>query len=92
MRKTRKPYGLLPDEEKRKSTARSYAHVYRDRGKISRQCCAFCGEGRSEMHHEDYSAPLDVQWICRKCHLDLHYERQKLEIAERFNQIVEKHA
>jgi hypothetical protein len=60
----------LTEEQKLKDRARSYAGVYKRRGKLIPQLCA-CGNN-AEMHHEDYTKPLDVLWICRPCHLKLH--------------------
>ena len=42
-----------------------------DRGELFRQPC-LCGNPKSEAHHEDYSKPLEVEWLCRKCHHDRH--------------------
>lgn len=43
-------------------------------GKLVKQSCA-CGNPKSEAHHEDYAKPLEVIWLCRRCHVDLHKER-----------------
>ena len=41
-------------------------------GKIKREPCALCGAKETQAHHEDYSKPLEVIWLCRKCHLLMH--------------------
>lgn len=48
------------------------AKVYLKRGKIAKQPCVRCGSSESQMHHEDYSKPLEVTWLCRPCHLQVH--------------------
>ena len=54
-----------------KSNARSYANVYKRRGKLLSEACA-CGSMDVEMHHDDYTKPLQVTWMCRACHLAHH--------------------
>ncbi len=71
MREWRKTHPLTL-EQKLKATARSYAGVYKRRGKIILQACEACGSEKTEMHHDDYARPLDVRWLCRECHLDTH--------------------
>ncbi len=47
----------------------------------------FCGEEKVEAHHDDYSQPLNVRWLCRKHHMALHteinIERRKKEFLEK---------
>jgi hypothetical protein len=53
------------------------------RGEITRpECCESCGRdpglnraGQSLLyaHHEDYSRPLDVEWLCATCHARHHW-------------------
>lgn len=43
-------------------------------GKIVRRPCERCGAGDAHGHHEDYSKPFEVHWLCRKCH-DAHHRR-----------------
>lgn len=41
-------------------------------GKIVKLPCQVCGEIKVEAHHTDYSKPLEVEWLCRKHHLEVH--------------------
>lgn len=70
MREFRARTSLTPLQRK-KMNCHSYAHVYLRRGKLVREPCR-CGDPNSQMHHPDYDKPLQVEWLCRKCHLELH--------------------
>jgi len=41
-------------------------------GTIKRQPCRVCDNPYVQAHHEDYSRPLDVIWLCHRCHRLLH--------------------
>jgi hypothetical protein len=43
------------------------ANALRD-GRLTKEPCHLCGNENSEAHHEDYSRPLDVHWVCQDCH------------------------
>ena len=42
------------------------------RGLIDKQPCHVCGHPNTEGHHEDYSKPLEVTWLCRRHHREAH--------------------
>ena len=72
MRENRVPYSKMTEEQRNKSRVRAYANMYLKRGKIVRQDCFVCDGPSDHMHHEDYSRPLDILWLCKKCHLTIH--------------------
>lgn len=43
-------------------------------GRLTRpETCQFCGKKcKPDGHHPDYTKPLDVIWLCRVCHKELH--------------------
>lgn len=48
-------------------------------GKLKKLPCEFCGDEKVHAHHKDYSKPLDVIWLCAKCHNRLHANFPELE-------------
>lgn len=44
------------------------------RGTLERpdRCSACEKECVPQGHHEDYSKPLEVTWLCRRCHMEVH--------------------
>lgn len=51
-------------------------------GKLIPQPCFICGESKVQGHHPDYSAPLDVVWLCKKHHVETHKLAAQLERKE----------
>lgn len=47
-------------------------------GSLKKMPCVKCGNQKSEAHHEDYSKPLEVKWLCRPCHLKEHNSFRKV--------------
>lgn len=41
-------------------------------GRLTRQPCEICGKEQAHAHHDDYSKPLDVRWLCTTHHAEWH--------------------
>lgn len=42
------------------------------RKELVRMPCEVCGVRRVDAHHDDYSKPLSVRWLCRAHHMQHH--------------------
>ena len=62
---------------------RTLSHAVWKRKIIKPDKCSLCGQmAKVQGHHEDYSKPLDVLWICFDCHLAKHGKRASVKIVE----------
>lgn len=78
----RKRLAARPEAIKKKQAQLSAAKARRD-GKLVPQPCQHirsngqrCGDLKVHGHHEDYSKPLDVIWLCAMHHAWLHGDRR----------------
>lgn len=54
-------------------------NAVRDKRLIRPNQCSDCGiECIPDGHHNDYSRPLDVVWLCRQCHNNWHEKHKPL--------------
>ena len=68
LRRHREAY---PDKDR----ARQIVNRALREGKIKVKPCVRCGFAFGiQAHHEDYSKPLDVTWLCTPCHGERHRE------------------
>jgi len=64
-------------EIKKRKAARVLVHLALQKGVLKKGKC-FCGSLKVEAHHEDYSKPLAVKWLCKKHHIQADLRRRKL--------------
>lgn len=53
-----------PEKEKARATVARFLK----KGWLTKKPCEICGDPETEAHHDDYSKPLDVRWLCFKHH------------------------
>ena len=56
-----------------KHRARESVKRAKKSGKLIPEPCLVCGNKKVHAHHEDYSKPLDVKWLCAGCHHNEHH-------------------
>jgi hypothetical protein len=56
----------------RRMTKQCIARSAANQANFSPRPCAHCGAEPAEKHHPDYNKPLEVVWLCRRCHQRLH--------------------
>ena len=60
-------------EAKAKQDARMRLNRVKYAGTIQPKPCEVCGAVETQAHHEDYTKPFKVRWLCRQHHEDLHH-------------------
>jgi ribosomal protein S27AE len=71
----RRKYGT--PQQKAKIAAHNAVKLAKERGDLIPKPCEQCGDEPTHAHHDDYSKPLDVRWLCPQCHRAEHgQERQ----------------
>lgn len=66
----------LWSEERRRAAIATGAAL--ENGTLVRQPCEVCGTQRYiDAHHDDYSKPLEVRWLCRSHHKQHHIAESK---------------
>jgi len=70
----------------KRNTVKRAAHILTDNairsGVLVKKPCEFCGKKKVQAHHDDYSKPLEVRWLCIKHHHEHHkQERERLRNA-----------
>lgn len=73
MNKSRQKWDMNNPEKKKAGS--KVANAIRSGRLTKPKECQTCGnKGRIEGHHEDYSKPFDVMWLCNLCHTKIHRE------------------
>jgi len=49
------------------------------KGNIIKGSCEVCGKKKVDAHHDDYSKPLDVRYLCRLHHMEHHSKLNNLK-------------
>lgn len=60
---------------KQKTKCRALLGYARRRGYITVRPCEVCGNPKVEAHHDDYTKPYDIRWLCKRHHWEHKHTR-----------------
>jgi len=81
---------VLPDQVAKNRWSKRNPHKIRAQrlaraavlsGKIPKLPCEICGNPSAQAHHDDYSRPIDVRWLCVKHHAEHHVRARLVELG-----------
>ena len=53
-------------------SAHRQVQTEKEKGTLIKASCAECGDENTHAHHDDYSRPLDIRWLCAHHHMHFH--------------------
>ena len=75
-KKNRKRLAKNKYEWRKRNLMKARAHLKVARavrkGILNKQCCEICSHEKVEAHHPNYNEPLNVVWLCRQHHAEIH--------------------
>lgn len=63
---------LVTDEQRKKAACHELVKKALMSGELIKGLCAVCQSVDAVGHHHDYDKPLEVEWLCRKHHMEAH--------------------
>ena len=83
-------YSKYNADNRIKLNAQEMVRYYVKKAKLIKpENCSLCERSgiKIDAHHEDYSKPLDIVWLCCNCHLAIHRHRKRMsQHPERLNE------
>jgi phosphoenolpyruvate synthase/pyruvate phosphate dikinase len=67
------------ERNKEKRKAQIIVFVAVRNGTLKQLVCEVCGSEKSEAHHENYTMPLKIMWLCKEHHIIADFNRRHKE-------------
>jgi hypothetical protein len=76
------PYFSSCNFWRQKQAAYSEVALARREGRLVSGPCEVCGSLKTVGHHDDYTKPLEIRWLCSRHHLKYHAEQRSRKVRD----------